>query len=112
MSTEKTIQSIQKEVDKYIGQYKEGYFPPFEMLARMSEELGELAREVQHVHGMKKKKSTEARKSMEEELGDLLFVIICFANAENIDLQKAHDRVMDKFNVRDQNRWTLKEELK
>jgi len=112
MSTEKTIQTLQKEVDNYIGQFEEGYFPPFEMLARMSEELGELAREVQHVHGMKKKKSTEAQKSMEEELGDLLFVLICFANAEKIDMQKAHDQVMEKFRVRDQHRWTIKEESK
>ena len=110
MTSEKSIQTLQKEVDEYIGQFREGYFPPFEMLARMTEELGELAREVQHVHGMKKKKSSEAQKSMEEELGDLLFVVICFANAEQIDLQQAHDRVMDKFSTRDQHRWTLKEE--
>lgn len=110
LTSEKTIQTIQKEVDEYIGQFKEGYFPPFEMLARMTEELGELAREVQHVHGMKKKKSSEAAKSLEEELGDLLFVLVCFANAEKIDIQRAHDRVMDKFRLRDKNRWTLKEE--
>ncbi|WP_075617690.1 nucleotide pyrophosphohydrolase [Paenisporosarcina indica] len=110
MNTQKTMNTLQKEVDDYIGQFKEGYFPPFEMLARMTEELGELAREVQHVHGMKKKKSTEAQKSMEEELGDLLFVLICFANAEKINMQQAHDRVMEKFKVRDQHRWTLKEE--
>lgn len=110
MNSEKSLKVLQKEVDDYIVQYKEGYFPPFEMLARMTEELGELAREVQHVHGMKKKKTTEAEKSMEEELGDLLFVLICFANAEKIDMQNAHDRVMDKFRVRDQDRWTLKEE--
>ena len=35
---------IQKEVDDYISQFKEGYFPPLSMLARMTEELGELAR--------------------------------------------------------------------
>lgn len=110
MNTQKTMNTLQKEVDDYIGQFKEGYFPPFEMLARMTEELGELAREVQHVHGMKKKKPTEAQKSMEEELGDLLFVLICFANAEKINMQQAHDRVMEKFKVRDQHRWTLKEE--
>lgn len=110
MSQDKTLHSVQKEVDEYIGQFKEGYFPPFEMLARMSEELGELAREVHHVYGMKKKKESEAEKSMEEELGDLFFVLVCFANAQNIDMQQAVDRVMNKFKSRDQNRWTLKEE--
>ena len=110
MSQDKTLHTVQKEVDEYIGQFKEGYFPPFEMLARMSEELGELAREVHHVYGMKKKKVSEAEKSMEEELGDLFFVLVCFANAQNIDMQQAIDRVMTKFKSRDQNRWTLKEE--
>ncbi|MDX1771437.1 MAG: nucleotide pyrophosphohydrolase [Planococcaceae bacterium] len=110
MSQDKTLHTVQKEVDEYIGQFKEGYFPPFEMLARMSEELGELAREVHHVYGMKKKKESEAEKSMEEELGDLFFVLVCFANAQNIDMQHAIDRVMNKFKSRDQNRWTLKEE--
>ncbi|MET1014987.1 MAG: nucleotide pyrophosphohydrolase [Paenisporosarcina sp.] len=110
MSQEKTVNTVQKEVDDYIGQFKEGYFPPFEMLARMSEELGELAREVQHVYGMKKKKESEAEKNMVEEFGDLFFVLVCFANAQNIDMQQAIDGVMDKFKSRDQNRWTLKEE--
>ena len=30
---------IQKEVDDYISQFKEGYFPPLSMLARLTEEL-------------------------------------------------------------------------
>lgn len=110
MKQDKTLHNVQKEVDDYIGQFKEGYFPPFEMLARMTEELGELAREVHHVYGMKKKKESEAEKSMEEELGDLFFVLVCFANAQNIDMQQAIDTVMRKFKSRDQNRWTLKEE--
>ncbi len=44
------------------------------MLARSMEELGELAREVNHYYGEKPKKSTEKEKTVEEELGDLLFV--------------------------------------
>lgn len=110
MTTNKTIQELQDEVDEYIGQFKEGYFPPFEMIARMIEELGELTREVHHVYGMKKKKESENDQSMEEELGDLLFVLICFANSQNINIQQAHDRVMNKFKTRDKNRWTYKEE--
>ncbi len=106
----KTIQQMQKEVDDYISQFKEGYFPPLSMLARMTEELGELAREVSHTYGDKKKKATEKEGSVEEELGDMLFVLICFANAMNIDLQQSHDVVINKFNTRDKNRWTRKEQ--
>ncbi|MFA1641258.1 nucleotide pyrophosphohydrolase [Chryseomicrobium imtechense] len=108
---QKTMHQMQQEVDIYIGQFKEGYFPPMELLARLTEELGELSREVQHLYGMKKKKSTETEKAIEEELGDFLFVLICFANAQNIDMQQALDRVMEKFNTRDKDRWTKKEEL-
>jgi NTP pyrophosphatase (non-canonical NTP hydrolase) len=102
----KTLTELQAEVDQYISQFKEGYFSPLSMLARLSEELGELAREVNHYYGEKPKKSTEAENTVEAELADLLFVIICFANSLNIDLQKEHDAVMDKFNTRDKNRWT------
>ncbi len=104
------MQEMQKEVDTYISQFKEGYFSPLAMLARMTEELGELSREVNHYYGEKPKKSTEKENTVEEELGDMLFVMICFANSLNIDLQEAHDRVMKKFQTRDKDRWTRIEE--
>lgn len=104
----KTIKDLQKEVDDYISQFKEGYFSPLAMLARLTEELGELAREINHYYGEKPKKETEKEKEIEEEIGDLLFVVICLANSLNIDLEKAHDRVMHKFQTRDRNRWTKK----
>lgn len=103
------MEEMQATVDAYISQFKEGYFPPMELVARLTEELGEVAREVQHVHGMKKKKSTEDESSMEEELGDLLFVLICLANVEDVNLNHALARVMNKFETRDANRWTKKE---
>lgn len=106
MSRDKTIKEMQAEVDTYISQFKEGYFSPLAMLARMTEELGELAREVNHYYGEKPKKLSEDEKTIEEELGDLLFVITCFANSLNISLEEAHDRVMHKFNTRDKDRWT------
>ncbi|WML50677.1 nucleotide pyrophosphohydrolase [Neobacillus sp. PS3-34] len=100
------MQELQNEVHTYISQFKEGYFSPLAMLARMTEEIGELAREVNHYYGEKPKKTNEADRTIEEELGDLLFVIICFANSLNIDLEEAHDYVMNKFNTRDKDRWT------
>lgn len=106
MAAAKTMEDLQKEVDTYISQFKEGYFSPLAMLARLTEELGELAREVNHYYGEKPKKSSETEKAIEEELGDLLFVLICFANSLHIDLETAHDYVMNKFNTRDKNRWT------
>ena len=112
MKEKKTMSDLQQEVDQYIGQFKEGYFSPLAMTARLTEELGELAREINHYYGEKPKKESEKEKAIEEELGDVLFVLICMANSLNIDLQEAHDMVMEKFNSRDKDRWTRKEEHK
>ncbi|WP_064091044.1 nucleotide pyrophosphohydrolase [Rossellomorea aquimaris] len=106
MNNDKTMKQLQAEVDQYIGQFKEGYFSPLAMMARLTEELGELAREVNHYYGEKPKKSTEKEKTIEEELGDVLFVVICLANSLDISLEEAHNRVMNKFNTRDKDRWT------
>ena len=110
MEKEQTLVALQEQVDMYINGFEEGYFPPMELLARLTEELGELSREVQHVYGMKKKKTEETVRSLEEETGDLLFVLVCFANAQGISLEKALTTVLDKYKVRDKNRWTKKEE--
>lgn len=101
---------MQKEVDSHISQYKEGYFSPLSMLARLSEETGELAREINHYYGEKPKKESETEKSLEQEMGDILFVLICFANSLHINLEEAFDLVMDKFQTRDKDRWTKKTE--
>ncbi|WP_252313364.1 nucleotide pyrophosphohydrolase [Sinobaca sp. H24] len=105
----KTMQDMQQEVDRYIGQFEEGYFSPLAMMARLSEETGELAREVNHSYGEKPKKKDEQENSMEQEMGDILFVLICFANSLHIDLDEAFDLVMEKFRSRDADRWTKKE---
>ncbi|WOV89087.1 nucleotide pyrophosphohydrolase [Sporosarcina oncorhynchi] len=110
MEQSKSLQLLQDDVHTYIAGFKEGYFPPMELLARLTEELGELSREVQHVFGMKKKKSTEQIRSLEEETGDLFFVLICFANSQGISLEKALTTVLTKFKERDADRWTKKEE--
>ncbi|TKC19699.1 nucleotide pyrophosphohydrolase [Robertmurraya kyonggiensis] len=110
MEKDKTVKELQSEVHAYISQFKEGYFSPLAMMARLTEELGELAREVNHYYGEKPKKATEDEKTIEEELGDVLFVITCLANSLDIDLEEAHNRVMNKFNTRDKDRWTRIEE--
>ena len=38
---------------------KAGYFSPLANLARLTEEVGELAREINHYYGEKQKKPTE-----------------------------------------------------
>lgn len=100
---------IQTRVDDYISQFKEGYFSPLSLMARMTEEVGELAREVNHYYGEKPKKPSEVDKTIKEELGDMLFVLTCFANSLNINLSEAFDISMTKIETRDKNRWTRKD---
>lgn len=100
------IRRMQKRVDQYISQFEEGYFSPLSMMARFTEEIGELAREVNHYYGEKPKKDSEADNTIENELGDLLFVTLTFANSLKIDLAEAFDQSMTKIETRDKHRWT------
>jgi NTP pyrophosphatase (non-canonical NTP hydrolase) len=42
------------------------------------------------------------------EMADILFVLICMANREGIDLDEAFGRMMAKVESRDRDRWTKK----
>ncbi|MFX4302471.1 nucleotide pyrophosphohydrolase [Alicyclobacillus tolerans] len=102
------LAAVAKRVDDYISQFKEGYFQPMTLVVRLTEELGELAREINHVYGEKPKKSSEPEGSIALEIGDILFVLTCLANRLNISLEEAFVAVMEKFETRDANRWTRK----
>jgi len=102
------LREAQQRVDQWISQYKEGYFPPLTNLARLSEEVGELAREINHRFGAKTKKKEEVDGDLALELADILFVIICLANSQQIDLDEAFERMMAKVTTRDADRWTRK----
>ncbi|MBU5265433.1 nucleotide pyrophosphohydrolase [Virgibacillus proomii] len=104
-----TTKEIQERVDRYISQFKEGYFSPLSLMARLTEETGELAREVNHYYGEKPKKPTEQEKTIEEELGDIIFVLTCFANSLDIDLSDAFHTAIRKIETRDKDRWTKKD---
>lgn len=99
------MKEMQKQVDDYISQFKVGYFSPLAMMARVTEEVGELAREINHYYGEKQKKSSEDEKEISEELADVLFIIITMANALDIDLTEAFERTMEKFETRDKYRF-------
>lgn len=97
---------IQQEVDEWISQFKEGYFAPLPMLARVTEEVGELARVLMHHYGGKKPKEGEDAGDVGGEIADTIFVLVCLANSLDIDLDRAFADMMAKFRTRDSNRWT------
>jgi len=97
------LKEIQKEVHEWISQYG-GYWPPLSMMARFTEETGELAREINHAFGTKKRKPEEQIKSIQGEIGDILITLACLSNSLNIDLNEAYKETMDKVNKRDKDR--------
>ena len=40
------------------------------------------------------------------ELADILFVLLAIANEQEIDLEEALGRVLEKYRLRDSGRWT------
>ena len=77
------------------------YWHPLSQLARMTEELGEVARLVNHLYGEKPKKADEPEQDLGLELADLLYTMICLANDQKVDLQQALERAMEKYRSRD-----------
>lgn len=103
------LKEAQARVDAWIGQFEEGYWPPLVNLARLTEEVGELARLMNHRFGPKYKKPEEEEQDLGEELADVLFVLLVIANSQGIDLADALDGVLEKYRLRDSHRWTRKD---
>lgn len=100
-----SLSNYQHRIDRWIAQYEVGYFEPLVNIARLSEEVGELAREVNHHHGQKTRKPGEPEGDMAMEMADIIFVLICIANREGIDLDDAMERMLTKVEQRDGDRW-------
>ncbi len=100
------IREAQAEVDAWISRFEDGYWPPLTNLARLIEEVGELAREMNHRFGHKTKKDDEPEQDLAMELADVLFVLLVIANEQEIQLDEALERVLEKYRTRDSERWT------
>lgn len=103
------MRDAQARVDEWISQFEEGYWPPLVNLARLVEEVGELARELNHRFGSKTKRPEEPEQDLALELADILFVLLVMANQQKIDLSDALEEVLEKYRLRDSQRWIRKE---
>lgn len=99
------MKQYQKDIDKWVRTLEHPYWPPLSQLARVTEEVGELARILNHLYGSKPKKSTEAHQELGEEIADIIFALICIANAQKIDLDKELNKVINKSKTRDKHRF-------
>lgn len=103
----RTLGDMQNEVDKLIKEeWQSTYWAPLSSLARLTEEVGELAREINHSYGEKPKRSSEGRGSIASEIGDILFIVAALANSIEVDLDSAFEGVMAKYRRRDAQRWS------
>ncbi|MFM2339708.1 MAG: hypothetical protein RLZZ360_344 [Candidatus Parcubacteria bacterium] len=96
----------QKIIHEWMATHGWAYWTPHEMLARITEEVGELARVVNHEYGPKKRKASEANQALEDELGDILYALACFANAHELNLDTALQKSHEKVIKRDLTRFT------
>lgn len=102
------MEKYQKELDEFYKANGWPYWSQLSILARLMEETGEFARIVNHLYGDKKKKLSEEEQDMEDEIGDILYTLICFANSNNLSLDSAIRKSMDKVVKRDKDRFGKK----
>jgi NTP pyrophosphatase (non-canonical NTP hydrolase) len=98
------LTALQASVAAWAARYWDGvYWPPLANLARLTEEVGEIARVVNQTHGPKRvKASDEAGGEAGGELADALFALLCLANSLEVDLQAAWEATLEKYRVRDE----------
>jgi NTP pyrophosphatase (non-canonical NTP hydrolase) len=100
---EKPITALQSEIQQWADRYWAGeYWPPLANLARLLEESGEVARGVNQQYGPKRVKSDADHTTLEVEMGDLLFVLLCLANSMQVDLQDGFEQALSKYRIRDE----------
>jgi len=91
------IKEAQELVDEMIQIYG-GYWEPLSMMARLTEETGELARAMNQEYGGKRKKTEEDGNPIKDELGDVLFTCLAIAHSQGIDAGEALLQKMKRDN--------------
>jgi NTP pyrophosphatase (non-canonical NTP hydrolase) len=101
-----SLKDYQSEVDLQMKESGWEYWASPFMVLRLSEECGEVAREINNLYGPKKKKQEESRNELGSELADVIYTVICIANNNRIDLDTAwKDMMQKKIRGRDLHRY-------
>ena len=95
------LTQLQTTVDQWIRR-NGGYWDQFQILARLTEELGEIASALQRREGLRPR---HVDVDLESEVGDLLFTLAAFANVTRIDLNHSIEKTFVKYDVRDAQDW-------
>ena len=93
-----SLRNMQDDVDKWAGQFTPKYWPPLEQMTRLAEETGEVAREMNNLHGTKKRKPEEKEgnlaalvKNARRHIRIFSYLLDCFImSSKNIMSFKEH----------------------
>lgn len=99
-----SLQEAQKTVDDWIKTKGVRYFSELTNLAQLVEEVGEVSRIISRTYGEQSFKESDLKRSLADELADVLFVLICIANQTGVDLTEAFMANIDKKTKRDATR--------
>jgi NTP pyrophosphatase (non-canonical NTP hydrolase) len=99
-----TIEEAQTTIDKWIKEYGIRYFNEMTNLGILMEEVGEVARIMVRRYGEQSEKESDKNKSLEDELADILFVVMCIANQTGVNLTEALEKNLEKKTLRDADR--------
>ena len=92
------MQDIQEKVNELIKKYNLESSTEIRFIDLVSE-IGELGKEILKGNDYGKKNFSNTD-NIESEVGDVFFSLICVANDLNIDLTKALDKVLNKYENR------------
>jgi len=93
-----TFTEIEEQID-YIIEKSGGYWSPSWLLAAITEELGEVSKELQLLEGLRPNKEGSIAR-LKEEIGDVFFTLVCLARGSNIDLISALNDTIVKYGNR------------
>lgn len=107
-----TIKEAQNTVDNWIKKYGVRYFNELTNMAILTEEVGEMARIIARKYGEQSFKESDKKNSLDDEMADVLFVLICLANQTGVDLTMALEKNLNKKTNRDADRHLNNKKLK
>ena len=97
------IKEAQEAVDQWIKKYGVRYFNQLTNMTILTEEVGELARVMARKYGEQSFKEGE-KDNIDEEVTDILWVLLCIANQNGVDLEKSFLQNLEKKSKRDKER--------
>ncbi|MCH5223800.1 MAG: nucleotide pyrophosphohydrolase [Muribaculaceae bacterium] len=99
------LKEVQEKVDHWIKTVGNGYFSELTNMVLLTEETGELARLIARIYGDQIAKEGDLRKSLGEEMADVLWVLVCLANQTGVDLTEEFEKSLKKKTLRDSERF-------